>query len=136
MSKEIEEEIERIESLGMKPFSLLEKHLMMQGYNVAKQEIEKLRIGEKQLLETINVLGNDYKVKIEKQRLKKIEYKKSYEVCKERYEKLRKENEELRGRINKMFLELGSKWHDNEITITNPQLFIKSWKRELLTKKG
>ncbi len=43
MSNEIEKEIERMESLGMKPFSPLDRLLMMKGYDVAKQELEKLR---------------------------------------------------------------------------------------------
>ena len=46
----------------------------------------------------------------------------------------KEEIERLKGNINKMFLELGSKWHDNEVTISNPSLFLNSWKREILNK--
>ena len=37
---------------------------------------------------------------------------------------------ELQETLDKMFLTLGSKSCDNEIKITNPSLFIKSWKRD------
>jgi hypothetical protein len=53
------------------------------------------------------------------------------EIEKNKNTKLKEQLKEVKDNIERMFLELGSKWHDNEITIKNPTLFLSSWKREL-----
>ena len=94
---------------------------------------EQMLMNEGTFIEMVNNTLQSQQKRIE-------ELERENEMAQENVDCLFQENTELKAKlkeVDNMFLELGAKWHDNEIKITNPALFISSWKRQIgLTTKN